>query len=215
MPRQIKVDFHCHTSASKDGHTRLDDLLAICDLRGIQRLAITDHNTITTALEGAARWPTRIIPGLEIMTSCGELIAYYVHEPVEQGLDPLETIRLLKAQGAVISVSHPFDIFRNGGWKLSWLEKVLPYLDAVEVFNAHCITSLPNWRAQAFARRNKLAGTAGSDAHDTLEIGMAGLILPDFNDAHGLREALLNASRFGKRTSLRVRLANSLMRTRK
>jgi predicted metal-dependent phosphoesterase TrpH len=213
MTTLIKVDLHCHTAASEDGYIKLDNLLEACDRRGIAKVAITDHNTIKGALEAASRWPNRIIPGLEIMTSRGELIAYYVYEPVKQGLEPLETIQILKAQGAVISVSHPFDIWRNGGWTKSWLLEILPYLDAIEVFNAHCISNLPNQRAQTFARKHGLAGTAGSDAHASYEIGMAGLTLADFHDPLELRNALYSATVFGQRTSITVRLLKHFSRT--
>jgi predicted metal-dependent phosphoesterase TrpH len=210
MPQQIKVDFHCHTTASDDGRIPLEKLIDFCDHKGINKIAITDHNTLDSALDGAARWPDRIIPGLEIMTNRGELIAYYVWKPVEQGQDPYTTIQALKDQDAVISVSHPFDIFRNGGWKLSRLLEIVPYLDAIEIFNAHCITGLPNLRAKAFAHKYGLAGTAGSDAHDQFEIGAAGLTLPDFHNSGGLRFALRSATRFGRRTSIGTRLFNRL-----
>jgi len=184
-----------------------------CDRRGIDKIAITDHNTLTGALEATKRWPDRIIPGLEIMTNRGELIAYYVWKPIEPGLDPLVTIQALKAQGAVISVSHPFDIFRNGGWKISYLLEILPFLDAIETFNAHCLTDHPNKRAHAFAQKYALMGTAGSDAHDGIEIAVAGLTLPDFHNPVELRIALKNATRFGKRTSIFARLFNRLNRS--
>jgi predicted metal-dependent phosphoesterase TrpH len=214
MARLIKVDFHCHTSASADAHIQLLDLPEACNRRGIQRLAITDHNTIDGALEAAARWPDLIIPGLEIMTSRGELLAYYVKQPVEHGLEPMETIRKLKAQGAVISVSHPFDIWRNGGWRKSWLFEILPFLDAVEIFNAHCFSNLPNRMAQDYARTHGLAGTAGSDAHTSREIGAAGLTLADFHNAAGLRKALNATKLFGNRASIGMRLVNRIKRGR-
>ncbi len=206
MPSLINVDFHCHTLVSEDSDTSLESLIDACDRKGIQKLAITDHNRIDGALEAVKRWPSRIIPGLEIMTNLGELIAYFVHDPVDQGLSPLETIQALKAQDAVISVSHPFDRWRNGGWKTPRLLEILPYLDAIEIFNAHCVTDLPNLQAQRFARYHQLPGTAGSDAHSQYEIGVAGLTLEDFHDAAGLRRALHSATVFGHRTSLGTRM---------
>lgn len=214
MPNLINVDLHCHTSASSDAHIQLDKLIESCDRRGIDKVAITDHNTLTGALEGFSRWPDRIIPGLEIMTSRGELLAYYVWKPIEKGLEPYEAIQALKDQGAVISVSHPFDIFRNGGWKISWLLEIAPCLDAIETFNAHCITNLPNLRARLFASELCLAGTAGSDAHNQYEIGAAGLTLPTFQGAGELRNALKNATRFGQRTSIYTRVIHRLKHTR-
>jgi predicted metal-dependent phosphoesterase TrpH len=213
MTTLINVDLHCHTIASEDGHIQLDNLIEACDRRDILKLAITDHNTIEGALEAASRWPTRIIPGLEIMTKYGELLAYYVNKPVEPFNDPLDTIMKLKAQGAVISVSHPFDPWRNGGWKSARLLEILPYLDAIEVFNAHCISNIPNVRAQSYADGYHLSGTAGSDAHYTDEIGVAGLTLEDFHDSVGLRKSLNTAKIFGRRTSLITRFVNRVRQT--
>lgn len=213
MPHLINVDFHCHTAASEDSDIQLGDLISECDHKGIQKLAITDHNRIDGALEAVNRWPSRIIPGVEIMTSLGELIAYYVRAPIEPGLTPLETIQALKAQGAVISVSHPFDRWRNGGWKMPWLLEILPYLDAIEIFNAHCISYLPNRQAQIFARRHQQVGTAGSDAHSSHEIGAAGLTLEDFHDSTGLRSALRSATIFGHRTSIGTRMFKRVKRS--
>ena len=212
MPQLINVDLHCHTAASEDSDIQLDNLIEECDRKGVLKLAITDHNQINGALEAVTHWPSRIIPGLEIMTSLGELLAYYVYEPVEQGLTPLETIQALKAQGAVISVSHPFDRWRNGGWKLPCLLEILPYVDAIEIFNAHCISEGPNHRAMIFARNHQLGGTAGSDAHSRYEIGMAGLSLVDFNDPDGLRQALRSAVVYGRRTSLGTRMIKRVKR---
>ncbi|MBN2257040.1 MAG: PHP domain-containing protein, partial [Anaerolineaceae bacterium] len=115
MPSLINVDLHCHTLYSGDSNIKLDDLIEECDRKGITRVAITDHNNIEGALEAAARWPSRVIPAVEVMTCQGELLFYYVNKPVNKGLSPLDTIMAIKEQGAVISVSHPFDRWRNGG----------------------------------------------------------------------------------------------------
>jgi predicted metal-dependent phosphoesterase TrpH len=214
MTPLINVDFHCHTVVSNDSDIKLNCLIQECDLKGITKLAITDHNRIDGALEAATRWPARIIPGLEIMTSQGELLAYYVTEPVEQGLSPMETIQALKAQGAILSISHPFDRWRNGGWKIKRLMEILPYLDAIEIFNGHCLSGVPNNKAQVFANRFHLPGTAGSDAHYISEIGLAGLTLEDFQDPQGLRLALHSAQVFGKRIPPGTRMTNWLKHAR-
>jgi hypothetical protein len=212
MTNTIKIDLHCHTVSSKDASIKLEDLLAECDRKGIAKIAITDHDRIDGALESASRWPVRIIPGIEIMTSRGELLAYYVRENVPAGISPMDTITLLKSQGAIISVSHPFDPWRNGGWKLACLLEILPWLDAVEGFNAHCFTDKPNRQATSFARTYHLAVTAGSDAHHSFEIGSAGLTLSDFNSPDELRQSLKQAKVFGKRVKLGTRLRSRISR---
>src|SRR5215213_1595047 len=110
------VEFHCHTNASKDSLTQPSELIAAAHRRGIDRLIITDHNTTAGARAAQALDPELIIVGEEIMTTHGEILASFVSEELPAGLSPLETIRRLREQGAFISVSHPFDRFRSGGW---------------------------------------------------------------------------------------------------
>ena len=126
------------------------------------------------------------------MTTRGELLAAFVTEEIPSGLEPLEAIRLLRQQGAFISVSHPYDITRHG-WKLPDLLEIAPLVDAIETFNARCLEARTNQKAQEFARQNNLLGTVGSDAHTASELGTATMLLPDFHDAQELRLALQQA----------------------
>lgn len=171
-------ELHTHTDASDDCLIRPADLVRTCLRRGLDRLAITDHNTIRGALAARALAPALIIVGEEIMTTQGELLAYFVQEEVPHGLPPVETIARLRAQGAAISVSHPFDRLRNGAWREADLAAILPLVDAIEVFNARCIYPADNDRALAFARENGTLGTVGSDAHSHREVGRARLEMP-------------------------------------
>ncbi len=184
------VEFHCHTIYSKDSLASLSALIDTCRRKGIDRLVITDHNTIIGALQAQKLAPERVIAGEEIMTTRGELLAAFVTQEVPAGLSPLETIQRLRDQGSFISVSHPFDRWRSGHWDEEDLLAILPFVDAIEVFNARCISPASNQEAEAFARQHGLAGTVGSDAHTAFEIGKAVLLLPDFQDAQGLRAAL-------------------------
>ncbi len=185
----LRVDFHCHTSFSPDSLNGIPELLSIAARRRIDRLAITDHNTIRGALVAKSLDSERVIVGEEIKTTKGELLALFVQEEVPPNLSPLETIRRLREQGAFISVSHPFDIYRSG-WRLSDLSEILPYIDAVEVFNARCYLAGYNRSAWEFARQNRIPGTVGSDAHLLVEVGRATVRLPEFSNVEELREVI-------------------------
>ncbi|MFZ6028526.1 MAG: PHP-associated domain-containing protein [Chloroflexota bacterium] len=186
----LRVETHCHTIYSKDSLTPLAKLLAACQQKNIDRVIITDHNSIQGALRAKALDPERVIVGEEIMTTGGEILAAYVTEEIPQGLAPQEAIDRLRAQGAFISVSHPFDSLRSGGWKLPDLLAILPGVDAIETFNARCVLARFNEQASAFARQHGLLGTAGSDAHIVSELGTATLLLPGFEDAASLKTAI-------------------------
>jgi predicted metal-dependent phosphoesterase TrpH len=186
----LTIEFHCHTCYSKDSLTPLEALLNVCRQKGIDRLAITDHNTISGALRAKELDPERVIVGEEIMTQEGELLAFYVEEEIPAGLPPMEAISRLREQGALISVSHPYDTLRKGHWKPSALLKIAPFVDAIETFNSRCLWPASNWKAKSFARLHGLRGTAGSDAHHLSEVGNAILNLPAFTDSESLCRAL-------------------------
>ena len=186
----LKVEFHCHTVFSKDSLTRPKTLVDVARRKGIDRLIVTDHNSIGGALEAKQIDPELVIVGEEIMTTHGELLAAFVREEIPSGLEPLEAIRRLRAQGAFISVSHPFDQVRNGHWELADLLEITPLVDAIETFNSRCMDMSPNLAAREFARQHNLAGTVGSDAHTVLELGRASLRLDEFSDADGLRRVI-------------------------
>ncbi len=176
---------------------------------------MTDHNTIEGARAAAAIDVERIIIGEEIMTTEGELLGYFLTEELPEGLTPLEAIDRLRAQGALISVAHPFDSTRKGAWDPGELERILPHVDALEVFNARSLTRGPNRRATERARQAGLPGTAGSDAHAGLEIGRTVMRLPSFCDADGMRAALAAGSIQGRLSSPLVHLLSRYASWRK
>ena len=204
----LRLEFHCHTYRSKDSLARPADILAACRRKGIDRVVITDHNTIAGALEAQKLDPERVIVGEEIMTQAGELLAAFVRQEVPAGLPPLEAIAGLKEQGAFISVSHPFDRLRSGHWELADLLKIAPLVDAIETFNARCYLPVFNHQAVQFAREHGLPGTAGSDAHAIFEVGRVTMRLPGFTDADRLREAIRQSQVDGARSGVWVHLAS-------
>lgn len=190
----IRVDLHCHTLYSRDSLARLPAILKGCARKGLARVAITDHDTLQGAELAWELDPQRVIPGEEISTLEGELLALYVSEEVPPHLPAMEAIERLRQQGAFISVSHPFDRYRKGRWQRRDLERILPLIDAIETFNARCILAEDNRQALDFARQHDLPGTAGSDAHTVMELGRGNMLLPEFHDASSLRLALKEAT---------------------
>ena len=186
----ISVEFHCHTYASKDSLTRPADLIAMARRKGIDQVIVTDHNSIAGAREAYGIDPELVIVGEEIMTTKGEILAAFVKEEVPPGLTPLETINILKEQGAFISVSHPFDELRKGGWMEHDLLEILPLVDAIEVYNSRCMLPRFNRRAELFAQKHNIAGTVGSDAHAAFEVGRSLLLLDQFTGPDEMRKVI-------------------------
>ena len=204
----ITVETHCHTYRSGDCLMKPLRLIKLCRARGIQRLCITDHNTARGALEMATIAPDLVIPGEEIMTSQGELLALFVDREVPPGLEPMETIERLRGQGAVIAIPHPFDHHRGGGWCEKNLRAVLPFVDAVETFNARSLLSGMNERAAALAREVGLAAIVGSDAHSYAEVGRTTMRMPAYDGPEQFLANLSMAELRPRRSSGLVHLAS-------
>ena len=187
---QLRVEFHCHTIFSKDSLTRPRDLVETCRRKGIDRVVVTDQNTIAGAQAAQAIDPNLVIVGEEIMTTRGEILAAFVREEIPKGLTPQETIRRLKDQGAFISVSHPFDRWRSGGWWENDLLEILPQVDAIEVYNSRCMLPRFNRDARRFAEKHDLPGTVGSDAHAAFELGQSLMMLEPFQGPEGMRNVI-------------------------
>ncbi len=199
MSHRWWVDLHCHTWFSRDGLSSPEAVIAAARRCRLDRLAITDHNTIAGVRAAQRLAPDLIIVGEEIKTDRGELLAYFVQEELPPDLPIEEALRRLREQGAVISVSHPLDRYRcNSTMNRETLLEIIRCVDAIEVFNSRCLWAADNQRAAELAQRFGLPGTAGSDAHAAIEVGRAGLELPPFYDAEGFRRSLLEARVSGR-----------------
>jgi predicted metal-dependent phosphoesterase TrpH len=186
----LVVDFHTHTHYSTDSLTSPEKLIETARKKRLDRVAITDHNSIKGAQIAKKMDPALIIVGCELETTEGEILAFFVSEPVQPGLQPNEAIDKLRKQNAFISISHPFDPTRKGSWRLDALINIVPLIDAVETFNARCLFPWHNWNAEKFASKHNLLGTHGSDAHAPFEIGRGSLLVPAFNDPVSLKTSL-------------------------
>lgn len=207
----IKFETHCHSDRSKDSFNKLADLIRVAKKKNISRLAITDHNRIDGAIVAKEMSPDMVIIGEEILTTKGELLAFFVKEAIPSGLSPMLAIEKLRDQNAFISVSHPFDQLRHG-WKIEDLKMISPFVDAIEIFNARSFSKEINEKAVQFAHENNLSGTVGSDAHTLPEVGKAVLSIPEFLDADSLRKVLPDAVGITNYSSPLVRFGSSYAR---
>ncbi len=183
MVESWRVDLHTHTRFSPDSLTEPAAYVARVRAIGLNRVAVTDHNTIAGALAARALAPDLIIVGEEIDTGDGgELIAYYLQEAIPAGLPMAEAIARLRSQGAVISISHPVDRYRGSAMGEANTLKIIDRVDALEAFNARCLAAADNARATQLAHQYGKACTAGSDGHTLGELGAGYVALPAFAD---------------------------------
>ena len=192
------VDLHCHTSASFDSLAAPGAVVRAAAARGLTHLAITDHDRIDGALDAQARAAAEapdlhVIVGQEVRTTAGDLIAVFIHEVIPPGMAPAEAISAIRAQGGLVGMAHPFDRFRGsvGRGDEAALETLAQSVDWIEAWNARLLIGDGNGRAAELAHRLGKPGVAVSDAHTSMEIGVASTIMRgDPSTADGLREAL-------------------------
>ncbi|PKO04657.1 MAG: histidinol-phosphatase [Chloroflexi bacterium HGW-Chloroflexi-3] len=203
-----KIELHCHTAASSDSLVKVKDLIKVARKRGLDKLVITDHNTIRGALYAKTLDPDLIIVGEEILTTRGELLAFYVKEEIPRGLEPVEAIKRLRDQNAFISVSHPFDRLRHG-WEVEDLIEITPLVDAIEIFNARSFITTINEAAKEYARVNNLRGTIGSDAHTLVEVGRAIQLIAPFTDSESMKQSFREPEYLTKSSSPMIRISST------
>jgi predicted metal-dependent phosphoesterase TrpH len=188
-----RVELHAHTHYSKDCLLKPGKIIETCRAKHIDKLVVTDHNAVEGALELERLAPELIVVGEEIMTTAGELLAFFVREWVPPGLAPAEAIGRLREQGAFISVSHPYDRLRHGAWEEPALLEIIDAVDALEVFNARCIFKGDNAAALALAQRCNKLQTVGSDSHTAREMGQAMVEIEPFQSVDEFRAKLAKA----------------------
>ena len=104
----------------------------------------------------------------------------------------------MRAQGGLVGIPHPFDRFRgsvgrtDGGRSgIDALIELSGGVDWIEAWNARIVVGDGNVRAAELAAARGLPGLAVSDAHTTMEVGVATTVLEgDPSNAEGLRAAL-------------------------
>lgn len=189
----LRMDLHTHTYYSPDALTSLPQFIDACLARQINCVAITEHNTIRGALAMLDACPFKVIVGEEIRTGDGEIIGLFLKEEVPPRLSAEETVRLIKEQGGLVSIPHPFDRLRRKSLSEKALLRIVDQVDIIETFNARVTFAGDNERARRFAQERNLLATAVSDAHTPGELGSSYVGMPDFDGPEAFLQSLKQA----------------------
>jgi predicted metal-dependent phosphoesterase TrpH len=163
----IKADLHVHTIYSNDSLITPKDLVYYAKKRGLNACAVTDHNYLEGAYKIAKVTDFLIIPGMEVSSADGHIVALNVHELIPRGLSAVETVERIHMAGGVAIACHPY-VFFKGCLK----GNVCGAFDAIEVINARAFPFKNSVKkAQEAAERLNLSRVAGTDAHYGPQIG--------------------------------------------
>jgi len=175
----MKLDLHVHTLYSPDAINNAEDIRRMMKLRGLDGVAITDHDTIKGALKISSLIKEYlIIPGIEISTKYGHIILLNVtrEPPITDDLGEIRDFTL--SENSVMIIAHPLSTFR----KSKYFEKTLEYVDAVEVANSHDHRLKRNYeKLTNICRKYNKGKTAGSDSHIPDTIGYSYITLQSEN----------------------------------
>lgn len=168
----LKLDLHIHTEYSDDGAGSPEKIIKILKKKGLDGVAITDHNTVEGGVK-ALSFSSKdfiVIPGIEISTKEGHILGINVRKDIPRMLSVEETVEKIIDQGGTPVVPH---LFRTmSGIKEKKLKKILDKINAIEVYNA-CSVPQSNLKAYNIAKKYKLGGTGGSDSHVPEYVGSA------------------------------------------
>lgn len=206
----LKMDLHVHTCYSHDATTTPKEVVAYAKKQGLDGVAITDHDTVEGALKLVQKQSLLIIPGIEISTKGGHVLALNVTTEIPPKLSPLETIKCIHEAGGVAVAAHPTAVSK-GGLRRQMRQHIVSSFDAVEVINSTAFPFfLSTHMSQKLAVRLNLPQTAGSDAHHASGIGLAYTNIEADPDADEIVQAIKKGMTvpFGKPIRWRTRLQN-------
>lgn len=171
----MKFDLHIHSKYSYDSITSPKNIIKVAKKKGLNGIAVTDHNTIKGGLKTFKENTNKdfyVIIGAEIKTEYGDIIGLFLNEEINSR-NFEDVISEINEQSGISILAHPY---RNN----ICIDEIISKVDLIEIFNAR---SKKEWNIKAFklASKYKKPISAGSDSHLYFEIGKGILELANLN----------------------------------
>jgi len=207
------ADLHIHSIYSYDGTAPVAAVLNRAWEVGLNVIAITDHDEIKGSLKAfdlAPHFGVEVIPGIEITTAEGDLLALFVTEKIEPNLSLIETILKVGEAGGICIAPHP--MARGMGMKSlsrASIRNATKHSDAsrillaIETYNATALDRDSNTHAQALAAEHpNLTQVGNSDAHILQTIGLGATEFRGYTAANLLDALWIGATEVHRGTQL-------------
>ena len=187
----MRVDLHLHSNYSHDGQSSLEELIQRCGEIGLDRIALTDHNTMEGAQALADLAPDLTIIGEEAKTREGEVIGLFITRRLPPYLRPEEVMDLVHEMGGLTYIPHPLDRHR-ANFRLERIVELADRIDIIETYNAWCEPAANQAAARLAGELGKVAAT-GSDSHAAHELGRSWMEIEDYTDPQDFLDKLRHA----------------------
>ena len=180
----MEVDLHVHSRYSPDSRSRPEDIIKRAVTLGLGAIAVTDHDSLDGAAAAARLAPESllIVPGVELKTEKGDLLALFVSQEVRSNTFAA-AVDEIRSDGGIAIVPHP-------GESPKMTSQDIALADGLEVFNA-TLSPRDNRRSLEYATELRMPGFSSSDAHLVMEIGNGTTRVQDSSSLEELRKALL------------------------
>ncbi len=210
----VKADLHVHSVYSSDSLITPRDLVYYAKRRGLNAVAVTDHDQVEGALKIAEETKDfLIIPGIEISSKDGHIVGLNVRTIVPKRLSAEETVNRIHDAGGVAIACHPFAFFKGSLGK-----SVSAKFDAIETINARAFPFRRNsQKAEETARKLRLSRVAGTDAHYGPQIGFGYTLIEAELNVKAVADAILagHCEPFGQPVPVFVNLQQQVLRLRR
>jgi predicted metal-dependent phosphoesterase TrpH len=209
----LKIDLHVHTRYSYDAYITPDELVRFARRRALDGVAITDHSTVAGLPEFGRIRDLLVIPGVEVATAQGHVLALNVDTVMPEGLGFAETVEAIHDAAGVAVLAHPTAFFKGVADTDG-----CDVFDGIEVINASAIPFFYSVRKnRELAARLDLPQTGGSDAHCAPELGTAYSLIDAARDVDAVVQAIVRGAvePYGRAIPWRLRLTREYLSLRK
>jgi len=184
----LRVDLHLHSHFSHDGKSSLQQLIESARESRLDRIALTDHNTVEGALALVRIAPELAIAGEEIKTLEGEVIGLFITSRVSPFLAPEEALDLIHGMGGLTYLPHPLDRHR-AHFRPERVVELAARVDIIETYNPWCDAAANQAAARLAEDLNKVSAT-GSDSHSADELGRSWMEMDEYSGVEDFLEKL-------------------------
>lgn len=200
----MKIDTHIHSKYSKDSITPLEDIIKYSQQIGLNAIAITDHDEIegTWAIRKLEHEGLILIPGEEVSSSEGHIIALGITDYIKPLQTPAETVDQIHDNAGIAIAAHPYCYYRSGiGDTVRSIN-----VDAMETKNSRFILGMSNYLAKKVSVKNNIPEVGASDAHFVKGIGRCYSEIPECDSVDEILKNIKkgNSRAYGERTPMNL-----------